>query len=124
MVGVSEEQLVFEFLEALPKSLRVDLIARNANTGLREAIKAASHLVECHVQKSEVVNVNTAKSTSKANRRVEWKNGEPSDSESDEREIVCYRCKKRAYSEKLSYPEVESRARCSRRCGRKRRGER
>jgi hypothetical protein len=49
MVGVSEQQLVFEFLESLPKSLRVDLIARNANTGLREAIKAASHLVECHV---------------------------------------------------------------------------
>ena len=44
MVGVSEQQLVFEFLESLPKSLRVDLIARNANTGATR-----SHLVECHV---------------------------------------------------------------------------
>ena len=99
MVGVSEQQLVFEFLESLPKSLRVDLIARNADTGLREAIKAASHLVECHVQKSDVVNVNAAKSTSRANRRVEWKNREPSDSDSEieGREIVCYRCKKRGH---------------------------
>lgn len=90
MVGVSEQQLVFEFLESLPKSLRVDLIARNANTGLRVAIKAASHLVECHLQKSEVVNVNAAKSTSKSNRRVEWKNIEPSESDSETRDERSY----------------------------------
>jgi hypothetical protein len=47
LVGMTEDQLIFEFLEALPKALRVDLIARNANVKLQEAIKTASHLVEC-----------------------------------------------------------------------------
>lgn len=98
LVGVDEDQLIFEFLEGLPLELRADIIARNANKRLEECMTVARHLSALLPNRREMNESNfayTKQYQGKSNLEAKKLNNEnsPNEKRDEEPKVRCLNCK-------------------------------